>query len=129
MRMPRMTTRRWAIVIATVAGILAAADFHKRRIAWRAFCAAKVDYHARLAWSWGNVRDGSARTARKEMELAKDTSLPDKKRRWFVAIANSKRRYAKYIGAVAEYHVQMSDKYQAATNSLWLHAEPDPPEP
>ena len=49
MRPPRMRTRRWMVLIGFIAVILSAAVWQQRRIAWKAYCREKVEYHTHLA--------------------------------------------------------------------------------
>jgi hypothetical protein len=129
MRLPRMGTRTWMLVVGVVPVVMSAVVWQKRCVAWRGYCTGKVGYHARLARSWRNLSEGHAREAETAMELADDAGASEKRRRWLRYVAKSNRRGAKYLGTVAEYHVQMSEKWTDAANSLWLSAEPDPPEP
>jgi uncharacterized protein YndB with AHSA1/START domain len=101
----------------------------KRRAEWRAYCQQKVEYHERLAMSWHHHSDGHARTVEEETLVAADTSATEKRRRFARYLLKSHGRGAKYLGTVAKYHDQMSAKWSEAASSLWLSAEPDPPEP
>jgi hypothetical protein len=128
-RPPRMTVRRWSRLVGVLAAIMAGMVWQTRGIAWRAYCKEKVEYHTHLANSWRKVSEGHARHAEDAAKSADDLGETDKKRRWLRSVAKSQRRGAKYIGTVADYHMQMTQKWSNAANSLWLTAVPDPPEP
>jgi len=117
------------LLVGVFAVVLSTVVWQKRRTTWTAYCRDKVEYHKRLASSWRNVSEGHARHAEEAMVVAGDGGASERKRRWARYVEKSQRRGAKYLGTVAEYHAQMRDKWNVAAKSLWLSAEPDPPEP
>ena len=46
-----------------------------------------------------------------------------------VIFMKSHQRGAKYLATVADYHMQMTEKWKNATNSVSLTSEPDSSEP
>jgi hypothetical protein len=101
MRLQRMTTRRWMIVILMVALIFGAFSMAQRRAYFQDLAVSHWMVASRifLSRTWVPGPDG-------KMHLS---PLPEKlKRRW-------------------EYHDTMSSKYEHAAAHPWLLVEPDPP--
>jgi hypothetical protein len=80
------------LLIGVFAIAMSAAVWQKRRVAWKAFCREKFEYHARLGMSWHNVSEGLAREAVNAMRLAEDSGATEKKRRFARYVARSNQR-------------------------------------
>jgi hypothetical protein len=129
MRLPRMTTRRWMILVAVVGVALAARVWQNRSVAWRAYCREMGQYHANFEEICRSQAEGLSRSAAKHTESAEDMTRPEKDRRIARYCAKLARRGASHNGIWKDFHGRMKAKWQLAANSLWMNAEPDPPAP
>jgi hypothetical protein len=100
MRLPRMTTRRWMIVIA-VAGVMMAGIVHVRlKLRQRDFLALTTA-HAQKVVAIADRKGDLSRQQRESDRLAHSI----------------------------DYHTSLVHKYEHAALHPWLPVEPDPPEP
>ena len=118
MRFPRMTTRRW-MVLVVVAGVafwtpgLVATFLTRRGLA--------AIYGAR-AQALRSVAQTLAPSVAKADELAaRDT-------RYKITAADD-RRALERCGAMADYNAALRRKYKRGARYPWLPVSPDPPEP
>jgi hypothetical protein len=116
-------------VVAVVGVLLAAADWQKRRVAWRAYCRETVRYHANWEKACRSEALGLSRSASEHTELAEDMRRSDKERRWARYCAKVARRGARQNAVWTEFHGRLREKWRVAANGLWMEAAPDPPEP
>ncbi len=134
MRMPRMTTRRWIVVVVIVGllmvGVrlvqrrrlfLSRAQVHELNAAFypklesreRKMC---LEYAVLIAGLERLQRYGDREPARSRLETLK------------VRLDQSRRNLPRWTNTIA-YYVAMSHKYRHAARYPWLPVEPDPPEP
>lgn len=134
MRLPRMTTRRWIVVVVIVGllmvGVrleqrrrlfLSRAQVHEQRAASdpklesreRKICA---EYPVLIAELERLQRDKDREPARPRLEILK------------VGLDRSRRNLARWANRFA-YYEAMAHKYQHAARYPWLAVEPDPPPP
>ncbi len=112
MRLPRMTTRRWMVVVAIAAVMLAAAALFRRHLR---LCE-RGDYHERMerehalgVWAFG------------DLALALADTNPQ--------VAARERAHAAFEAENRDRHARLKDKYRHSARYPWLAIEPDPPEP
>lgn len=111
MRFPRMTTRRWLVVVAMIAIPLGLCEERRSRFlataAWHDRQAA--EFQIDVYWVDHSKRDGWFMCCREQREFGYDEGL---------------RRIALH-----EWHQNGAEKYRAAALHPWLPIAPDPPEP
>jgi hypothetical protein len=117
------------LLIALVALIMASVVWAKWRVEWKVYCRAMVEDHARLARSFRFRSSHCATEVADALAIADRPSSSEKYRRFARSVVKYNRRGVKYNATVADYHVQMSEKWSNATNDLLLSAEPDRHEP
>jgi hypothetical protein len=100
MRLPRMTMRRWMIIVVIV-GLIMAGNHLKRRHD-RFLTLARN--HANSGLSWFRYRD----------QLQEGVSSYDQRFR---------------ASLMVYYHANLEAKYLQAARYPWFHVDPDPPEP
>ena len=101
MQLPRMTRRRWMVVVAVAALLLGAVAILRRRAHFQVL----ADYHAEMArharFDHGSIiRPNGA----------------------YVHIPLA-------APSLVDYHEDMARKYERAARYPWVPVEPDPPEP
>lgn len=110
MRFPRMTTRRWMLLVAAIA--LAFAGLRLAYTAWTRTSIARG--HALLA----SALRASASNLENAMPLAKSEGLREE-------YATTLARFS----VAADYFSALEAKYRSAAQRPWLPVEPDPPLP
>ena len=137
MRLPRMTTRQWMIVILIIA--LDLGGFIGVRAVWQYFMALnRLQHHEGMEESsryWANFWDRLERDAKDGMAGTAD--LPESDRRavqdgWLKGsktFLDLLRRNAALERRKAEYHAAMARKYGLVARMPWLPVDRDPPEP
>ena len=110
MRLPRMTTRRWMILVAVVAFSIAGVQMRRQAKRYREQAA----FHA--------LREGIFRRQADLERRARLSSLP-------VDLCGQQARYIALIPTFVEYHAELRRKYEYAARYPWLPIEPDPPKP
>ncbi len=117
MRLPRMTTRRWLVVV-TVIGLMIGGG-----VRLEVWLNQRRDYFLSLAQSHQNevvssTARGKALKSRKGWPSGKTTE----------EIMQLHRDYDRMMDR-AEHHESLARKYEQAARYPWLPVEPDPPEP
>ena len=107
MRLPRMTTRRWMVVVAVVGTSVGAAMLAIRSRTYAALAA---------------LHTKSELECRRVVEAFKGRGFDGEI--WSDAIA-----YARRCRRLVPYHAALRHKYEHAARTPWLPVEPDPPEP
>ena len=135
MRMPRMTTRRWMIVVAIV-GLLMSVRCPAQAKAEPPSVSSSISRAAggfrsevgesRKTNLFGVPRaDRRAREARAlQRSRARSISLGGPE----IRLDQSRSNLARWTNRIA-YYAAMTHKYQYAARYPWLPVEPDPPEP
>ena len=116
MRLPRMTTRRWMIVVAIAATLLTA---EKLRRNWRERSLKAAAYLA-VAKSWSD----DASKVELMMVLPRSRSDPASAAR-LAGLEKVARNYRDFERSNRE----LASKYERAARYPWLPVEPDPAEP
>ena len=102
MRLPRMTTRRWMVVVAAVGLLMGGAIVGYRLKQWHSFFVARAQHHARMEAAFSSF-GGTLSAHSKHIRASVSENLG--------------------------YHVAMARKYRHAARFPWLSVAPDPPEP
>ena len=136
MRLPRMTTRRWMVVVLVVgltSGAVVVGIRLKRR---QSELLAGAEFHAELE-SLCRLQEANARAFFEEQtvfisELEKEPrggffgeSLLKKAK----ALEAEMRKTSANLPQQIAYHAELTHKYRHAARYPWLSVEPDPPEP
>jgi hypothetical protein len=114
--LPRMTTRRWMVAIATVAAPLAV-KVHLSRVADQHLAVAEHHYSQGFLLRRGSLQPGSLYTRG-------NTSIGP--------IGSRSTGREELDGrdlARAHWHIKLGDKYRIAAYLPWVPVPPDPPEP
>jgi hypothetical protein len=113
MQLPRMTTRRWMILVVAIGLLIGGGVQLKRR----------RDYFLSLAQSHQNEVDSSTARANALKWRFGDTSgMTDQE------IISLSRSYDRMMDR-ADHHASLARKYERAARYPWLPVEPDQPEP
>jgi hypothetical protein len=129
MRLPRMSVRRWMVLIGLSAVVMAAMVYQRRRESWKAYCLDRQRYHAR--WE-AEYRDTSVRLGQDATEYARSLeaqNLPEARRKRLRYLVKTRLRSTKGTAELSEFHGRMRAKWEHGASNLWLWAEPDPPLP
>jgi hypothetical protein len=149
MQLPRMTTRRWMIVIAVGAVLLGAETTRQRRVAFRRratdHARAEKSYRRHLDCYLQKVEEGERLTSRMSpssrrfvdvsmltQALAPLGRLADSRPDFEASEARNLPMYRSAVDRFAAdvaYHAAMRHKYELASRHPWLSIEPDPPAP
>jgi hypothetical protein len=111
MRLPRMTTRRWMIVVAVGASVSAGITFPNR---W------SLRQKARSHASKEAYAEEMVRVCAFQAECLQGDDPPSARRLNLSAAVYARR---------TAYHAQLRAKYEQAAVYPWLPIAPDPPEP
>lgn len=133
MPLPRMTTRRWMVVVAVVGAISAAgAEMIRLKRAASAF-PARVAYHAsqqslnEFLVTSSKAEEVQFRRFYAEMRReGVDRAEADKLER---EMTEDRRREVLNLTRKIDHHRRMKTKYLAAARRPWLPVPPDPPPP
>ena len=134
MRLPRMTTRRW-IVVVVIVGLLMVGVRLKQR---RSLLLSRAQFHEQKAAFYPKLESRERKICAEYprliagLERLQDyrdrepvrSRLEDLK----VRLDESRRNLARWTNRIA-YYAGMAHKYQHAARYPWLPVEPDPPEP
>ncbi len=116
MRLPRMTTRRWMVVVAISAMVIAASLWVSRALL-------RAQEYRRLAivhLAFGNLCFGEAGEYRYAADHSRASDRRDRDELQMIEAHQLK---------LANYHHDMARKYEHAARYPWLPVEPDPPPP
>ena len=111
MRLPRMTTRRWMIVVAIAAILIFGLELDRRSRRFARLAA----YHTNLALE----HFGTLMAFGGEPPPIRDVP----------PAGLGPTRYLHRAKALLNYHSVLTEKYQRAARYPWLPVAPDPPEP
>jgi hypothetical protein len=109
MRFPRMTTRRWMVVVAVVALSFVGEQTRRRAARFRLL----AQRHAKI--------ESSLRTIAARLSLMKPSS--------YRQLCGQMSRVVRMSPELVEYHAALRLKYERAARYPWLAVELDPPEP
>ncbi|SRR5579883_2155774 len=109
MRLPRMTTRLWMIVVAVVALSIAAEQMRRKSARYRE----RAERHAKIE-----------EACRKSAAL-----LPLMKPSDYEIMCGRMVQATRLSPWLAAYHAELRRKYEYAARYPWLPVEPDPPGP
>jgi hypothetical protein len=115
MRVPRMTTRRWALVVAVLSLILGA------EAAYRRWATTSKVYRAK-------ARVAAVRAILVECEVVDDSFVRRSSPRPDPDDPRDGDRRARWDRLIA-HHRALQEKYDRIASRPWLPIEPDPPEP
>ena len=110
MRLPRMTTRRWMVVVAIVAFVIAGEQMRRASARYRL----RAESHAL-----------------READLRREAEKWRGVQPWvFGGLRGQEARDVMLLPEFVEYHARFGrGKYERAARYPWLPVEPDPPEP
>ena len=134
MRLPRMTTRRWIVVVVIVGLLMGGVRLKQRRnrlLSRAQFYAERAAFYPKLESRERRICAEYPRLIAVLERLQRYTNretvgsrLEDLKSR----LDQSHRNLARWTNRTA-YYLAMAHKYQDAARYPWLPVEPDPPEP
>jgi hypothetical protein len=107
MRLPRMTTRRWMVIVVVIAACLVPIVLSARSHSY----AIRAGYHS--------LKEAESRWIVEEYEAGR---LGFSGRDSVDPLIDRERR-------LNAYHAALKRKYKLALRRPWLYVEPDPPEP
>jgi hypothetical protein len=118
MRLPRMTTRRWIIVVAVIGlmviGLMLGSGVWLKQ---------RRDHFLLLAQSHQKeVASSTARGKALKSRFGRTSGMSNEE------IMDLQRDYDQMIDR-ADHHASLARKYEQAARYPWLPVEPDPPEP
>ena len=135
MRLPRMTTRRWMILIATVAIAFGAELMRRRSVSYRA-TANRYAFEEAKTRAWGETSDRSAAERQKhlrEIQAFAEGGGGAFRASWNPLIDSATRCLtlasgeAEFCHRMAAHWGALRAKYERAARRPWLPVEPDPP--
>jgi hypothetical protein len=129
MRLPRMTVRRWMVLIGLCAVIMAATVYQRRRESWKAYCLDRQRYNARWEAEYRRISVGLAQDAVEYTKKLEAQDLPEAKRKRLRYLVKQRSRSTKSTAELSEFYRRMRVKWEHGVSNLWLWAEPDPPFP
>jgi hypothetical protein len=123
MRLPRMTTWRWILIVAVFALVIGGTVMGVRLKRWHDYFLARVAYHAKREQASVDMEQSVREN------LATFERIMDQREERERAIVDYQRRFADRLTQEIAYHSAMVRKYRRDARYPWLPIEPDPPEP
>ena len=118
MRLPRMTVRRWMLLAAVIAAILAVQQCVERR----AYYLGRAQSYRRHEHFYGLRRNQKIQSGQ---NAGKWIFNPD----YFTADGDLKEEYVPKFKKSHNHFLALIRKYRYAADHPWIHVGPDPPEP